>query len=194
VVYGQQSLRATSVLYEGAPSYPDKHHPWRIIDDNDVTQFYTTPTAIRTFMEWRTDYPAAHDLGSIRLLATVGQRIEPGTWRWFYEHVGNERYPIVDTRYQAETGGITISTLPGACDMKPGSVGPPLPGTDATIVNRTVRRSPGRSRISRSRSPVAGVFPARIDPGPKCPGVLDGVRQSRRGRGILHRRRGSPRQ
>lgn len=135
VVYGPLTIGATTVLYEGAPAYPDKHRPWEIIENNDVTQFYTTPTAIRTFMDWGVSYPAAHDLSSLRLLGTVGQRIDPDTWEWFYEHIGDERCPIVDTWYQAETGGITVSTLPGVCDMKPGSVGPPLPGIDATIVD-----------------------------------------------------------
>jgi acetyl-CoA synthetase len=135
VVYGPLALGATTILYEGAPSYPDEHRPWQIIDDNDVTQFYTTPTAIRTFMEWGEAYPAAHDLSSLRLLGTVGQRIGRDSWHWFHEHVGGGRCPIVDTWYQAETGGITISTLPGICDMKPGSVGQPLPGIDASIVD-----------------------------------------------------------
>ncbi|RQG99239.1 AMP-binding protein [Natrarchaeobius oligotrophus] len=135
VVYGPLALGATTVLYEGAPAYPDRHRPWKIIEDNDVTQFYTTPTAIRTFMEWGTEYPDAHDLSSLRLLGTVGQRIDPDTWWWFYEHVGDERCPIVDTWYQAETGGITISTLPGVCEMKPGSVGPSLPGVEASVVD-----------------------------------------------------------
>lgn len=135
VVYGPLTLGATTILYEGATAYPDRHRPWEIIEDNDVTQFYTTPTAIRTFMEWGASYPAAHDLSSLRLLGTVGQRIEPRTWTWFYQHVGNEQCPIVDTWYQAETGGITVSTLPGVCDMNPGAVGPPLPGIDAAVVD-----------------------------------------------------------
>ncbi|RQG86783.1 acetyl-coenzyme A synthetase [Natrarchaeobius halalkaliphilus] len=135
VVYGPLVLGATTILYEGASDYPDPHRPWEIIENNDVNQFYTTPTAIRTFMDWGGEYPTAHDRSSLRLLGTVGQRIEPETWRWFYEHVGNERCPIVDTWYQAETGGITLSTLPGICAMKPGSVGPPLPGIDVAVVD-----------------------------------------------------------
>lgn len=159
VVYGPLALGATTVLYEGAPAYPDKNRPWEIIADNDVTQFYTTPTAIRTFMEWGTEYLAAHDLSSLRLLGTVGQRIEPETWQWFYEHVGNERCPIVDTWYQAENGGIAISTLPGVHEMRPGSVGRPLPGIDADIVDATGDPVPdGESGYLVFRRPWPGFF------------------------------------
>ncbi len=135
VVYGALLSGATTVIYEGGAASSDRNRPWEIIDEYDVTQFYTTPTAIRTFRDWGKEYPQSHDLSSLRLLGTVGQRIEPETWMWFYRHVGNEQCPIVDTWYQAETGGITISTLPGICEMKPGSVGPPLPGIDATVVD-----------------------------------------------------------
>lgn len=134
-VYGPLVHGATTVFYEGAPASSDKHRPWEIIEDNEVTQFYSTPAAIRTFKDWGSKYPAAHDLSSLRLLGTVGQRIDPESWMWFYKNVGNEKCPIVDTWYQAETGGITISTLPGICDMKPGSVGKPLPGIDAAVVD-----------------------------------------------------------
>lgn len=159
VVYGPLVLGATTVLYEGAPAYPDRNRPWEIIENNDVNQFYTTPTAIRTFMEWGTEYPAAHDLSSLRLLGTVGQRIEPETWRWFYEHVGNEQCPIVDTWYQAENGGIAISTLPGVHEMRPGSVGQPLPGIDADIVDATGEPVPlGKSGYLIFRRPWPGFF------------------------------------
>jgi acetyl-CoA synthetase len=159
VVYAPLALGATSVLYEGAPSYPDKHRPWRIIESNDVTQFYTTPTAIRTFMEWGDEYPAAHDLSSLRLLGTVGQRIEKETWQWFYKHVGNGNCPIVDTWYQAETGGINISTLPGICGMKPGSVGPPLPGTGMSIVDADGDEvAPGQAGYLVLNRPWPGFF------------------------------------
>ena len=159
VVYGPLAHGATSILYEGAPAYPDKHRPWRIIEHNDVTQFYTTPTAIRTFMEWGEEYPAVHDLSSLRLLGTVGQRIEPETWDWFYRNVGGERCPVVDTWYQAETGGITVSTMPGISDMKPGSVGPPLPGIDARIVDADGERvDPGEAGYLVIEKPWPGIF------------------------------------
>jgi acetyl-CoA synthetase len=135
IVYGPLALGATVVLYEGAPGEPDPRRPWEIIERYGVDQFYTTPTAIRTFRDWGEEHPASHDLSSLRLLGTVGQRIDPETWRWFYTRVGGERCPVVDTWWQAETGGIAVSTVPGICQMKPGSVGPPLPGIDALVVN-----------------------------------------------------------
>mgnify|MGYP000386251438 CR=1 FL=1 len=140
-VYGPLALGATTILYEGAPDYPDRHRTWEIIEDNDVTQFYTNPTAIRSFKEWGESYPASHDLSSLRLLGTVGQRIDPESWWWFFEHVGNEECPIVDTWYQTETGGITLANLPGITDMKPGTVGPALPGISASVVDANGERS-----------------------------------------------------
>lgn len=159
VVYGPLTLGATTILYEGATAYPDRHRPWEIIEDNDVTQFYTTPTAIRTFMEWGASYPAEHDLSSLRLLGTVGQRIEPRTWKWFYQHVGNKQCPIVDTWYQAETGGITVSTLPGVCEMNPGAVGLSLPGIDAAVVDANgTEVAPGDAGYLVFNRPWPGFF------------------------------------
>ena len=134
-IYGPLIHGATTIFYEGSPASSDKHRPWKIIEENGVSQFYTTPTAIRTFMNWGPAYPNSYDLSSLRLLGTVGQRIDPESWKWFYKHIGKQKCPIVDTWYQAETGGITISTLPAICDMKPGSAGVPLPGIDATVVD-----------------------------------------------------------
>lgn len=134
-VYGALACGATTVLYQGTPAGTDRSKPWNIIEEYDVTQFYTTPTMLRTCMERGREKPRSYDLSSLRLLGTVGQRIDADTWLWFYDYVGEERCPIVDTWYQAETGGMTLSTLPGICDMKPGAVGPPLPGIDATVVD-----------------------------------------------------------
>lgn len=134
-VYGPLALGATTVLYEGANEPPDRHRPWEIIAENGVTQFYTTSNAIRLFRNWGRSYPAAHDLSSLRLLGAVGDSVEPRTWKWFYEHVGGADCPIVDTWGQTETGGITLSTLPGVCEMKPGWIGPPLPGLDVAVVD-----------------------------------------------------------
>lgn len=159
VVYGPLLLGASTILYEEAPTYPNEHRPWEIIEENEVTQFYTTPTAIRTFMDWGSAYPASHDLSSLRLLGTVGQRIDPRAWHWFYEHVGNGRCPIVDTWYQAETGGITISTIPGVCEMKPGSVGPELPGIDASVVDANGNEvPPGEAGYLVFERPWPGLF------------------------------------
>ncbi|MFA9415283.1 acetate--CoA ligase [Natrinema sp. HArc-T2] len=135
IVYGPLALGTTSVMYEGTPDYPDKDRMWEIVEKNDVDIFYTAPTAIRAFMKWGEEYPAQHDLSSLRLLGTVGEPINPRAWKWYYKHIGNEECPIVDTWWQTETGGMMITTLPGVCKMKPGSAGPPLPGIDAQVVD-----------------------------------------------------------
>ncbi|MEF8900823.1 MAG: acetate--CoA ligase [Halovenus sp.] len=135
IVYGPLALGTTSVMYEGTPDYPDKDRLWQIVDDYDVTQLYTAPTAIRAFMKWGTEYPDQHDLSSLRLLGTVGEPINPRAWKWYYRHIGNEECPVVDTWWQTETGGMMITTLPGIGEMKPGSVGPPLPGISVSVVD-----------------------------------------------------------
>ncbi|GAA0508047.1 acetyl-CoA synthetase [Halorubrum aquaticum] len=135
-VYGPLATGTTTVLYEGSPDYPDRDRVWDLIERNAVSVFYTSPTAIRSFMKWGAEYPAAHDLSSIRLLGTVGESITPKAWRWYREHVGGGDAPVVDTWWQTETGAITLATLPGVTPMKPGKVGPPLPGIDARVVDR----------------------------------------------------------
>jgi len=134
-VYGPLATGTTTMLYEGSPDYPDRDRVWSLIERNAVTVFYTSPTAIRSFMKWGAEYPDAHDLSSIRLLGTVGESITPKAWHWYREHVGGGEAPIVDTWWQTETGAIAIATLPGVTPMKPGSVGPPLPGIDASVVD-----------------------------------------------------------
>jgi len=135
IVYGPLALGTTSVMYEGTPDYPDKDRLWKLIEKNRVDIFYTAPTAIRAFMKWGEEYPAEHDLSSLRLLGTVGEPINPRAWKWYYKHIGGEECPIVDTWWQTETGGMMITTLPGINEMKPGSAGPPLPGIDARVVD-----------------------------------------------------------
>ncbi|WP_255190641.1 acetate--CoA ligase [Natronobeatus ordinarius] len=135
IVYGPLALGTTTLMYEGATDYPDRDRLWEIVDRNAVDVFYTAPTAIQAFMKWGEEYPEAHDLSSLRLLGSVGEPISPRPWQWYYEHVGNEACPIVDTWWQTETGGHVITTLPGVCEMKPGAAGPPLPGLDARIVD-----------------------------------------------------------
>jgi len=122
-------------MYEGTPDYPDRDRLWEIVDRNAVDVFYTAPTAIRAFMKWGSDYPTRHDLSSLRLLGTVGEPISPRPWNWYREHIGGGDCPVVDTWWQTETGAVTISTLPGIDEMKPGSAGPPLPGIDARVVD-----------------------------------------------------------
>ncbi|WP_049900504.1 acetate--CoA ligase [Natrinema sp. J7-1] len=135
IVYGPLALGTTTVMYEGTPDYPDRDRLWEIVDRNAVDVFYTAPTAIRAFMKWGSDYPGDHDLSSLRLLGTVGEPISPRPWNWYREHIGGGDCPVVDTWWQTETGAVTISTLPGIDEMKPGSAGPPLPGIDARVVD-----------------------------------------------------------
>ncbi|MCK4325089.1 MAG: acetate--CoA ligase, partial [Armatimonadetes bacterium] len=104
IVYGPLAAGATVLMYEGAPDWPDRDRFWQIVEDHGVTVFYTAPTAIRAFMKWGTQHPQAHDLSSLRLLGTVGEPINPEAWMWYYEHIGGERCPIVDTWWQTETG------------------------------------------------------------------------------------------
>ncbi|SDJ96181.1 acetyl-coenzyme A synthetase [Halovenus aranensis] len=135
IVYGPLALGTTTVMYEGTPDYPEKDRLWEIVEEHEVTQLYTAPTAIRAFMKWGPEYPDAHDLSSLRLLGTVGEPINPRAWKWYYKHIGNESCPVVDTWWQTETGGMMITTLPALGTMKPGSAGPPLPGVSADIVD-----------------------------------------------------------
>ena len=135
IVYGPLANGTTGVMYEGAPDFPDKDRLWQIIEDYKVTIFYTAPTAIRAFMKWGDEYPAKHDLSSLRLLGTVGEPINPEAWMWYHEHIGGERCPIVDTWWQTETGSIMITPLPGAVATKPGSATFPFPGTAVEVVD-----------------------------------------------------------
>jgi acetyl-CoA synthetase len=135
IVYGPLANGATSVMFEGAPDYPDKDIWWDLIECYRVTIFYTAPTAIRACMKWGPDYPAKHNLSSLRLLGTVGEPINPKAWLWYHAVIGGERCPIVDTWWQTETGSIMISTLPGLTPAKPGSAGLPLPGISAALLD-----------------------------------------------------------
>jgi acetyl-CoA synthetase len=135
IVYGPLANHTTSVLYEGAPNFPDKDRWWEMIEKYKVTILYTAPTAIRTFMKWGTDWPEKHDLSSLRLLGSVGEPINPEAWVWYQTNIGGGRCPVVDTWWQTETGMIMITPLPGAIATKPGSATFPFPGVDADIVD-----------------------------------------------------------
>jgi len=135
IVYGPLTLGTTTMMYEGTPDYPDRNRLWEIIEEYEANQLYTAPTAIRAFMKWGAEYPDSHDLSSLRLLGTVGEPINPRAWKWYYKHIGDESCPVVDTWWQTETGGMMLTTLPGVCEMKPGSAGPPLPGVSADVVD-----------------------------------------------------------
>ena len=133
IVYGPMACGATSVMFEGAPDYPDKDIWWEIVERYRVTTFYTAPTAIRAAMKWGPGYPGRHDLSSLRLLGSVGEPINPKAWLWYHVVIGGERCPIVDTWWQTETGAIMISPLPGITPAKPGSATFPLPGVSAAL-------------------------------------------------------------
>ena len=134
IVYGPLANGATSVMYEGAPDFPDRARWWSIVERYGVTILYTAPTAIRTFMKWGDEHPATHELGSLRLLGSVGEPINPEAWMWYWRTIGGERCPVVDTWWQTETGAIMISPLPGTTTLKPGSATTPLPGIAADVV------------------------------------------------------------
>ncbi|HLJ07100.1 MAG TPA: acetate--CoA ligase, partial [Acidimicrobiia bacterium] len=135
IVYGPLANGTTSIIYEGAPDFPDKERWWSIIERYKATILYTAPTAIRTFMKWGPAHLSRHDLSSLRLLGSVGEPINPEAWMWYYAHVGGQRCPVVDTWWQTETGAIMISPLPGITRLKPGSATRPLPGIFADIVD-----------------------------------------------------------
>ena len=137
IVYGPLLNGATSLMYEGAPNFPTPDRFWSIIERYKVSIFYTAPTAIRAFTRWGDEWPAKHDLSSLRLLGTVGEPINPEAWMWYRKHIGGDRCPIVDTWWQTETGAMMIAPVPGAVPAKPGSATRPLPGIDADIVDRS---------------------------------------------------------
>jgi acetyl-CoA synthetase len=145
-------------MYEGAPDYPDKDIWWEIAERSKATILYTAPTAIRACMKWGADYPNKHDLSSLRLLGTVGEPINPKAWLWYYEVIGGERCPIVDTWWQTETGHIMISPLPGVVDAKPGSATRPLPGVDAAVVDDDGNELDGEQGLLVLRRPWPGML------------------------------------
>jgi acetyl-CoA synthetase len=135
LVYGPLANGATCVMYEGAPDWPEKDRFWDICERYGITILYTAPTAIRAFMKWGAEHPAAHDLSMLRLLGSVGEPINPEAWMWYREHIGGNRCPIVDTWWQTETGAIVISPLPGITPTKPGSATKALPGFSAELLD-----------------------------------------------------------
>jgi acetyl-CoA synthetase len=135
VAYGPIANGVTVVLYEGAPTFPDAGRFWKIIQDHRVNIFYTAPTALRALMKLGDEIPTRYDLGSLRLLGSVGEPINPEAWMWYHRVIGGERCPIVDTWWQTETGAIMISPVPGVTATKPGSCTRPLPGIEADIVD-----------------------------------------------------------
>ena len=134
IVYGPLSAGATSLMFEGIPTYPDPGRFWKIVDKHKVNILYTAPTVIRALMREGPDWVHKYDLSSLRLLGSVGEPINPEAWMWYHTHVGREKLPIVDTWWQTETGGILITPLPGAMTTKPGSASRPFPGVVPKIL------------------------------------------------------------
>jgi len=157
VVYGPLANGATSLMYEGAPNFPEPDRFWCIVEKYGVTVLYTAPTAIRAFMKWGAEWPKKHDLRSLRLLGTVGEPINPEAWIWYHEVIGGKRCPIVDTWWQTETGGILITPLPGATPTKPGSATLPFFGIVPEVVDdngKPVPRNSGGKLVIRKPWPA----------------------------------------
>jgi len=152
IVYAPLILGATSVIYEGAPTFPNPDRWWQVVEDYKVSILYTAPTAIRGLMRFGEEWPQKHDLSSLRLLGSVGEPINPEAWKWYYKHIGGERCPIMDTWWQTETGGFMITPLP-CVPLKPGSATRPFPAIAVDIVDEEGNSCPpnvdGRLVITR---------------------------------------------
>ncbi|MEO0499248.1 MAG: acetate--CoA ligase, partial [Pseudomonadota bacterium] len=135
IAYGPLANGATQLIFEGVPNHPDESRFWRIVEKHRVTILYTAPTAIRALMREGDAHVTAHDRSSLRLLGTVGEPINPEAWRWYHRVVGEARVPVIDTWWQTETGGVMLTTFPGAHDMKPGWAGLPMFGVDLRLVD-----------------------------------------------------------
>jgi acetyl-CoA synthetase len=134
IIYGPLANGATTLMFEGVPTYPDAGRFWEVVDKHKVTQFYTAPTAIRALMAHGEEIPAKYDLSSIKVLGSVGEPINPEAWRWYHKNIGREQCPIVDTWWQTETGGILITPLPGCTPLKPGSATFPFFGVKPIVI------------------------------------------------------------
>ena len=134
IVYGPLTNGATSVMFESTPLYPDAGRYWAVVDKFKVTQFYTAPTAIRALIRQGDEWPAKYDLSSLKILGSVGEPINPEAWMWYYEQVGRNKCPIVDTWWQTETGGFMITPLPGAMTLKPGCANRPFFGVEPVVL------------------------------------------------------------
>lgn len=159
ILYGILPNRVPTVMYEGAPNWPEEDRFWDMVERHRVTHFYTAPTAIRSFMKWGDDYPKSHDLRSLQLLGTVGEPINPEAWMWYHETIGGGRCPIVDTMWQTETGGHIITPLPGCIPTVPGSCTLPVFGIDAAVVNEQGEElGPNQGGLLVIRKPWPGML------------------------------------
>ncbi|MAG18142.1 MAG: acetate--CoA ligase [Candidatus Diapherotrites archaeon] len=161
--YGPLACGATQVIYEGAPNYPDWSRFWKIVEENQVSVFYTAPTAIRMFAKQGVEFVKKHNLNSLRVLGSVGEPIDKDAWMWYFNHIGNKRCPIVDTWWQTETGGIQISALPGIGPFIPTVAGRPFPGTNFVILDES------RKEVKKNEGGYL------IQKPPFAPGMLRGV-------------------
>ncbi|WP_448556187.1 acetate--CoA ligase [Thalassotalea montiporae] len=159
IFYGPLANGATTLVFEGVPTYPDAGRCWQVCEKHQVNIFYTAPTAIRALMGQGDELVEKHDRSSIRLLGTVGEPINPEAWHWYYEVVGQSRCSIVDTWWQTETGGILITSLPGAVDMKPGAAGKPFFGVKPAIVSKEGDVLEGEAR---GRLVMTGSWPGQM--------------------------------
>ena len=146
IVYGPMANRATSVMFEGVPTYPDFGRFWQVIEKHKVNIFYTAPTAIRALMKEGDSWPKKYDLSSLRVLGTVGEPIKQPEWLWYFRVIGKEQCPIVDTWWQTETGGILITPLPAATPTKPGSATLPFFGIQPVILDESGKELAGPAR------------------------------------------------
>ncbi|WP_345969523.1 MULTISPECIES: acetate--CoA ligase [Sulfurimonas] len=135
IVYGPLAMGATTLMFEGVPTYPDAGRPWKMVEEYKINQFYTAPTAIRVLHKTGAEEPAKYDLSSLKVLGTVGEPIDPPAWKWYYEEIGGGKCAIVDTYWQTETGGHMVTPLPGATPIKPACATFPLPGIMGEILD-----------------------------------------------------------
>jgi acetyl-CoA synthetase len=149
IVYGPLANGATTLMFEGVPNYPDPSRFWQVVDKHNVRIFYTAPTAIRALMREGEEYVRRTSRRSLRILGTVGEPINPEAWLWYYDNVGEQRCPVVDTWWQTETGGILISPIAGATPLKPGSATRPFFGIEPVIVDNDgkVLEGPGEGNL-----------------------------------------------
>lgn len=155
-VYAPLLHGITTVLYDGAPDYPDKDCFWKLIEDYKITLFYTAPTAIRMFIKWGNEYIEKHDISSLRLLGSVGETINPEVWKWYDTVIGGGRCPIIDTWFQTETGCFVIAPIPGVSTLKPGSATRPLPGYDVAILDEQ------GNEVDKGFLAIKGPFPSML--------------------------------
>lgn len=141
IVYGPLSAGATSIMFEGVPTYPDPGKYWEIVEKFKVSVFYTAPTVIRLLTKYGEKWPRRYDLSSLRLLGSVGEVINPEAWHWYHKNIGQGKCPVVDTWWQTETGGVLLAPIPGAIPAKPASAGVPFPGIVPLIIKDTGKKA-----------------------------------------------------